>query len=497
MDLALKVEQSGNVSLHRHIARQIRDAISAGRLGPGVRLPSSRSLAAQLGVSRNTIVNAYEELLADEYLEGRHGSGTYVSRRLPQLSAGGGSPAPSNRRSGVERRLASWAARLPDLRIPEPGAVAPLQYDFRPGLGAWEAFPWSLWRRILAREWRRMEGVGMGYGDPSGYEPLRESVAKYLARSRGIRCSAGQVVVVNGTQQALDLLARLLLDKEQSVVLEDPGYPAAHNLFAVHGARLLPVGVDEQGLMVGELPESGVRAALVSPSHQFPTGATMSLDRRLALLAWAERCHALLLEDDYDGDFPGEGRLMPALQGLDRSGSVVYLGTFSNVLFPGLRVGYAVLPPDLVAPFVAAKDLADRQTPILEQRVVAAFLAEGHLERHLRRMRDLYMARREALLNAIREQLPGRADLATSSGGLHILVWLYADVDEHELQFKAAEMGIGVYPAGQCFIRRSEQPGLVLGFGGMDETRIREGIARLAGLIKTYRVRGRGPAAKG
>ncbi|MCL5960096.1 MAG: PLP-dependent aminotransferase family protein [Chloroflexi bacterium] len=485
MDLLLKVERSGDVPVYRHIARQLREAIIAGHLEPGVRLPSSRDLAAHLGVSRNTIVNAYEELLADEYLEGRHGSGTYVSSRLPHLPAGGEIPAVIGESRGTERKLAAWAARVASCHPPEPSAVGPLQYDFRPGSGAWEAFPWSLWRRILAREWQRMGAVGVGYGDPAGYRPLRESVAKYLARSRGVQCGAEQVVVVNGTQQALDLLARLWLDKEQAVVLEDPGYPPAHRLFAAHGARLLPVGVDEQGLLVDELPERGARAALVSPSHQFPTGATMSLGRRLALLAWAADRGVLLLEDDYDGDLPGEGRLIPALQGLDRSGSVVYLGTFSNVLFPGLRVGYAILPPDLVAPFAASKDLADRQTPILEQRVVAAFLAEGHFERHIRRMRDFYRVRRDALLDAIREHLPGRVDLAPSSGGLHILVWLRADVDENELVLRAAEIGVGVYPAGQCFLRQHDTPGLVLGFGGMDERRVGEGISRLADLVKS------------
>jgi GntR family transcriptional regulator / MocR family aminotransferase len=338
----------------------------------------------------------------------------------------------------------------------------------------------GIWRRLLARQWRRGWRETMDYGDPAGYRPLREEVASYLARSRAVRCSADEVVIVNGTQQALDLLSRVLLKPGDSIAVEDPGYPSARQLFAAYRARLLPIEVDQEGIVVERLHGSGARLALVTPSHQFPTGVLLTLPRRLALLAWARNEGGLVVEDDYDSGFRFEGRPLASLQGLDGSGRVVYLGSFSRVLFPSLRVGYAVLPPELVGPFVEAKELTDRQTPILEQQLLAGFMGEGHFERHLRRMRQLYRRRREALVEALSTRMAGMVRVIGASAGMHLMVRLLLPMEEGEVVERAAARGVAVYPAAPYYASLRHEPALVIGYAGMEEARIAEGVERLA-----------------
>lgn len=484
MDLAVALDESLSLPLYRQLYEGLRTAILSGRITPQQRLPSSRALARQLSVSRNTVSQAYAELEAEGYLAGRRGSGTYVSGGLPEEPPEG-SPQnpvmeapPSRRASRVERS----GAMREGIAAAEAGARPrpDLPYDFYPGQGAWDAFPRETWRRLLARQWRNGWQEAMDYGDPGGYRPLREQVAAYLAGSRAVRCTPEEVVIVNGTQQALDLLARILLEPGDSVALENPGYPAARQVFHSYGARLLPVPVDREGMLADRLRGSRVRLALVTPSHQFPTGATLSLPRRLSLLAWARAESGLVVEDDYDSEFRFEGRPLASLQGLDDTHSVVYLGSFSKVLFPSLRVGYAVLPPDLVWPFEEAKDLTDRQTPILEQQVLAGFLGEGHFERHLRRMRQLYRERRRALMEALEQHLGGAVRVMGASAGMHLMLSLHLTMGEAEVVERAASLGVGVYPAGRYYHSPDPSPALVLGYAGMPEERIRDGVALLA-----------------
>ncbi len=486
MELALALDDSQAVPLYRQLYEGLQQMILSGQLVPGQRLPSSRTLARQLNVSRNTVAQAYGELQAEGYLSGRHGSGTYVSTELPderlvgklEVSRAPRRPSrrglPLGRREGVPERLGA-PAPLPPRGLP---------YDFHPGQGAWDAFPREVWRRLLARQWRTGWREAMDYGDPRGYGPLREEVAAYLARSRAVRCTPEDVVIVNGTQQALDLLSRILLGPGDPVAVENPGYAAARQVFASYGARLVPIAVDEEGVVVGELSRARARLVLVTPSHQFPTGAVLSLRRRLSLLAWARSEGGLVVEDDYDSEFRFEGRPLPSLQGLDDSGTVVYLGSFSKVLFPSLRVGYAVLPPDLIAPFQEAKDLTDRQTPILEQQVLAGFLAEGHFERHLRRMRQLYRLRRQALVGSLERHLSGAVEVIGASAGMHLMVRLAVPMDEAEVVSRAAAAGVGVYPARPYFCGEPPGPALVLGYAAMLEERIEEGVARLARALR-------------
>ncbi|HEX9017071.1 MAG TPA: PLP-dependent aminotransferase family protein [Chloroflexota bacterium] len=487
MDLTLTIDDS--LPLHRQVREGLKGAILAGRLAPGQKLPSTRSLARTLSVSRTTVCQAYDAMEAEGYLSGKRGSGTYVSDELPEgvpmegalvPTDGSGRSAPRALSSRFRARPRSSEFRLEG----RPAGRRGLRYDFHPGQGAWDLFPREAWRRLVARPWRSAWLEVMDYGDPAGFGPLREEVAGYLARSRAVVCAPDQVVVVNGTQQALDLLARILLDPGDSVAVEDPGYPSAREVFASYGARLVPIPVGPDGMEMEPLRESRAKVALVAPSHQFPTGTTMTLPRRLSLLRWARRSGALVVEDDYDSEFRFGGRPLASLQGLDAGASVVYLGSFSKVLFPSLRVGYAVLPRDLVAPFVAAKELTDRQTPILEQRVLADFMREGLFDRHVRRMREVYRARRAALVAALDEYLSGSVEVMGSSAGMHMMVRLRASEVEEEVVERAARAGVGVYPAGPCFATASPFPALVLGYAGMDEKDLRGGVARLAGALR-------------
>lgn len=498
MDLAIILDDSLPQPLYRQLWEGLREAILSGRLPSGGKLPSSRSLARELTISRNTVTQAYAELEAEGYLAGRHGSGTYVSRQLPEeLPQGAGADRVPDRGEDGRGSLELRWTKSQGASGPEPESTTPrgLAYDFHPGQGAWDDFPAEAWRRLLARSWRKGWRETMDYGDPGGYRPLREEVAAFLARSRAVRCTSDEVVIVNGTQQALDLLARILLEPGDRVGVENPGYPSARQLFVSHRAGLVPVPVDQEGMVVEKLRGSGVRLAVVSPSHQFPTGAVLSLPRRLSLLSWARAEGGLVVEDDYDSGFRFEGRPLASLQGLDDSGSVVYLGSFSKVLFPSLRVGYAVLPARLVEPFQEAKELTDRQTPILEQQLLAGFLGEGHFERHLRRMRLLYRQRRRALVDALEGRLAGAVELIGAHAGMHLMVRLLVPVDETRLAARAAALEVAVYPAGPYYYGAGPGPALVLGYAGMSEERIREGVERLARALSQGEIGLSGPGA--
>ncbi len=496
-DLVIYVDDSLADPLHRQVYERIRDGILNGRIKPGHRVPSTRRLADQLGLARNTVARAYDDLLSEGFLEGRPGSGTFVSQVFSEShefmvpGAGPGKEPDISEPREIQRdhifteqtevrSLSVWANRA-FAGAPSGGIdhSSPLPIDFRPGTPDWDAFPRQIWWRLLGRRLRAGKAL-QHYGDPAGYPPLREAIATHIAASRAVVCRPEQVVIVNGTQQAVDLLARLLIEAGDSVLFEDPGYPDARRAFAAYGAILRPVPVDNQGLRTDRLPDvSRPRFVYVTPSHQFPTGVTLSLERRLQLLAWAERRGALILEDDYDSEFRYAGRPVESLQGLDRTGSVIYLGTFSTILFPPLRVGYLVLPPTLVAPFIRAKWLADRGTSTLEQQALADFLREGHFTRHLRRVRRLGRERRDALLRAVHKYLGDEADVPSADTGMHALMQIPGR-DDVAVAAAAVHRGVGVYSARGCFAREADaKPALILGYGSLTPTTIDEGIRRL------------------
>lgn len=498
--LAIPLDERGPLSLQQQLYTRLRDDILAGRLRPGERLPPSRTLAVQLAVSRTTVVLVYDQLVAEGYAEARQGAGTFVSRQLPDealmptrrphlLPPPPDAEAEHCAPSGV-RGLSVWGERMADVHRlvwGEDGRVAEryetLPFDFRPGRPDWDTFPRPVWGRLTARQVRERSEELASYGDPAGYRPLREAVAAHLGQTRGVRCSAEQVVVVNGSQQGADLLIRLFLNPGDHAALEDPGYAGAALTLQAHGMTVRPVPVDDDGLDVSALPGSddprAPRLVYVTPSHQFPTGATLSLPRRLRLLEWAARRGALIVEDDYDSDFRYSGRPLESLQGLDTHGVVAYVGSFSKALFPPLRVGFVVLPPRLVQPFVAAKWLADRQTATLDQQVLSDFIGEGHFERHLRRMRRLYQARRDALLGALRAQLGDTVVAGGDGAGLHLVAWLPADIDAVALSAEAVTMGVAAPSLDPYYLGTARRPGLMLGFAALDEARIAEGVRLL------------------
>lgn len=494
MDVLIPLDRAAEQPLRDQVYTGVRAAILDGRLPPGARLASTRELARQLGVARFTVDDAYDRLASEGYTEGRRGSGTYVGdlQALPIPPQPASHPA--NRAERPARdwhvKLSAWGKRLPtvspDLE-PEPR----LTFTFDTGTPALDAFPTAIWQRLQARETRKQEHAHFDYGASPGLPAFRGAIADYLARSRGVRCTPEQIVVTSGTRQSIDLLARILVDPGDPVLMEDPWYPATRLTLSAAGAQVQPIPVDGDGLCVDALPEHGTPAKMVcvTPSHQYPTGGVLSLPRRLALLQWAERTGTLIVEDDYDSELRYGARPVPALAALGDAGpagrNVAYVGTFSKVLFPALRLGYVVLPPDLVGPFAMAKNLTDRHAPTLLQATVAAFMAEGHFERHLARTRRLYAGRQAALLDALASEMPGIADRHpyATSAGLHFLVRFAVECSEEELIRRAAAVGIGLDGASSCFVTPPSKPHIMLGYAALPEEQIREGIRRLADLL--------------
>jgi GntR family transcriptional regulator/MocR family aminotransferase len=482
---SVALDLTSDVPLYRQLYDALRDAILAGQLTAGTRLPATRVLAASCEVSRNTVVSAFEQLLAEGYLEGRVGDGTYVSQSLPdELLQVRAAPTPLQRRA-QRGDLSQRGALMTRTRVASPRAEGSPQ-AFRPGTPAFDVFPFEVWGRLASRRWREPAYELFSYGDPAGYRPLREAIAAYLGPARGVRCSADQVIIVNGSQQGIDLAARVLADPDDLVWIEDPGYLGARAALIGAGLRLIPVPVDHEGIDVaaGLARCAGARLAYVSPSHQFPLGVTMSLARRLALLEWAQRMGAWVLEDDYDSEYRYAGRPLAALQGLDREGRVIYIGTLSKVLFPGLRLGYLVVPPDLVDAFVNVRALTDRHGPLFEQAVLADFMVEGHLARHIRRMRALYAERRALLIELAQRYLAGMLEICPPEAGMHTVGWLPPGVDDLTASRCAAANGVDV-PALSLYYQLSPaRNGLLLGYAGVAEAEIHTGVQGLTRALR-------------
>ena len=482
----------GDGPLYQQVYRAARRAILTAELAPGIRFPSSRALAKDLGVSRNTVILAYDQLLAEGYIAAREGSGTFVATTLPEelteaIRADRGDDTPaeifSPRLSVHGRRLAEIGARH---QVSWESRTPALTFDFRYGRPNFFDFPHETWHRVLARRARRASVRQLDYGPPAGRDELRNAIAEYLWRSRGVVCTPEQVVVVSGSQQGLDLAARTLLDAGDRVVIEEPHYTGARIAFDAVGAEIVATALDDDGLQVSSLSDAGdIRLAYVTPAHQFPSGVVMPIQRRLEVLAWAERSNALIFEDDYDSEYRYSGRPVEALQGLDRAGRVLYAGTFSKLMFPALRMGYLVLPAALVSPITTAKAIADTGCPALEQLALADFIHQGHFDRHLRRSRTRNAKRREALLTALARHLGDRVEVSGANAGLHVLVWLHGFAARRlpALRRRAAEQGVGVYPITPFYLTPPSRAGLLLGFASLQEKEIEEGIQRLARLL--------------
>ncbi len=475
------LEPSSSTPLHRQLYEQVREAILCRRLRTGARLPSSRMLARELGVSRNTVLSAYEQLFAEGYLEAKGGSATRVAERLPDdilcvCAQARRGPPPAGAIRGPSRRGIMICGACPRC-CEDAGPPRPL----RVGLPAIEEFPSAVWARLVAHQWRHPSRHLSAYGHAAGYWPLRRAITGYLRESRGVRCAPEQVVVVAGSQQGLDLAGRVLLDPGDAVWMEDPGYFGAWKALAAAGARLVPVALDAEGIAVAgaAAADPTARMAYVTPSHQYPLGMVMSLARRLQLLDWARRAGAWILEDDYDSEYRYTGRPLAALQGLDTDGCVIYLGTFSKVLSPALRLGYLVAPPELVDTFLSAREAADQHSPMMEQAALAEFIAEGHYARHIRRMRMLYAERQEALVEAARA-LAGTLDVEPGEAGLHLVGWLAEGLNDRDAARGAAQQGVDSRPLSDCCLRPSPRGGLMLGYAAFTPKEIREAVRRLS-----------------
>ena len=483
------VTLDGEGALNERLYRGLRKSILHGHLQSGARLPSTRDLASALAISRNVVVMAFDQLVAEGYIESRTGSGSFVSDTLPDASLAPWRPRAHLVTSSPDVALSEHARRVLALApLPAPGKPprSGLRYDFRYGIPAVGDFPQRIWSRLLARRGRAMSIRTLRYGGTLGYGPLRKAIADYVTRARGVAATPDQIVIVNGAQQALDLIARLFIDRGDRVAMEEPGYQAARQVFIAAGARLLPIPVDEYGMDVARLPRRGsVRLAYVTPSHQFPLGSVLPLARRLELLRWADATGAHIVEDDYDSEFRYEGRPLEAVQGLDRSGRVLYVGTFSKVLFPSLRIGYLVVPESLISAIAALRFLVDYHTPTFEQEVLADFMSEGHFERHLRRSRARNEQRRGALLEAMDSELGDAVQVTGENAGVHLVAWL-REVTAARLEAilsLAASRGLGIYPVSPYYIRPPRRGGLLLGYACLTEREIRDGITLLGNVL--------------
>jgi GntR family transcriptional regulator/MocR family aminotransferase len=480
--LTVPLEPGTGAPLFRQLYEGLRNAILEGRLSAGARLPATRRLAEELGVSRNTVVNAYEQLLAEGYLKGWMGSGTYVPQALPDKMITA-RPAPRTGQAAQPRRprLSRRGQLLAQLEH-VAGCFRGVSMPFRMSGPALNAFPHNTWLRLVARHHRRTPPQHMSYDHPAGFGPLREAIAEHLRQARAVHCDPDQVLILSGAQQAFDLSARLLLDPGDKAWVEHPGYSGMWAALRAAAVDLIPVPVDDDGLDVsaGRRLCPDARLVYVTPSHQFPLGVTLSLARRLALLDWARQAGAWIFEDDYDSEFRYTGRPLAALQGLDQDGRVLYVGTFSKSLYPALRLAYLVVPPDLVDAFTAARAVTDRQAPTLMQAVVAEFLREGHFVRHVRRMRIVYKELQETLLRAAQRDLDGQLELSPSATGMHLVGWLEPGRNDVEVSRAAARVGIEAAPLSSCCLTPPERGGLLLGYAGFDARQIRDGVRRLA-----------------
>ncbi len=484
-ELLITLDSKGAEPLYRQLYRGIREAILSGRLPAGFRVPATRQLAQDLGVSRSTVLVAFDQLVAEGYIVGAVGSGSYVARLIPDhllqarreesrtVARGDRSPRIAARNRELQRFLRARSGLY-------PGA-------FYPGVPPVDAFPWPLWSRLAARRDRHLDRRQLYHGSAAGYPPLREAIVAHLSAARGVRCTPDQVVVVSSAQEAVNLVCLVLLDPGDAVWLEDPGYAGWRGALAASGARIVPVPVDGEGLMVerGLAAEPNARLALVTPSHQYPTGVTLSLERRLALLQWANRTGAWIVEDDYDSEYRYAGRPLTALQGLDSAERVLYIGTFNKTLFPALRLGYLVAPENLVEWLLRTRRIGGEHAHTLDQVTLTDFMVEGHYARHLRRMRMLCRERRDTLLAAARRELPDLLEITHSDTGLHAVGWLPHGIDDRRVSAAARELGIEASAVSSHHTGPCVRGGLLLGYGGVTPDAIDEGMRRLALATRT------------
>jgi GntR family transcriptional regulator / MocR family aminotransferase len=484
MDLAIHLDRTSTISLHQQLTEKIRLAILAGRLKPNQKLPSSRSLAKSLNVSRSTVTQSYEQLESEGYLETRLGSGTYICHQIPDDWLKSQQIEPINCQNKNNSTLSQFGNSLISvkrLEVSEPDD----EISFRYGNPAVKYFPISQWRKLIARHCINTPALLNYTTDNAGYFPLRVAIADYLGRSRAVQCTPEQIIIVNGSQQALNLISRLTLNPGDWVAIEEPGYLGARHCFTAQSVNLQPIPVNSEGLDVELLAKCNYPFKLiyVTPSHQFPTGVTLTLRQRIALLQWAQTTGTLIIEDDYDSEYRYEQQPIPALQGMDKSQSVIYVGTFSKTMFPSLRIGYLVVPPSWISPVTTAKWLSDRSTPLLEQYALTDWITEGHFERHIRRMRKLYNLRRQILIEAFEKYFGDRVTILGKSAGVHVMVKIKTTLADDITVQKAAAVGIGLISAREYYLQPQHQGEFIFGYAQLEKAQIEQGIWKLSQVL--------------
>ena len=479
---SFSLDRSAATPLFRQLYAAVKDAVLRGALSPGMQLPPTRELCRLMGVSRQTVLNAWDQLMAEGFLNGTVGKGTFIGS---QLRVGVRAPTPRGLMRPLSARGADYASAMKYVGYHQGPVRA-----FRASMPGLDLFPFDVWSRLEARRWRRPDH-NMGYGDPAGYAPLRELLCVYLRASRGVNCTPSQVIITSGSQQGLYLLSALLLDPGDKVWVESPGYQGASAPLFAMGAQVCTVPVDAQGMDVayGMAHYPDAKMVLSTPSHQLPLGVTMSLQRRLELLRWAAASRAWIIEDDYDSEYRYTGPPLASLQGLDSADTTVYVGTLSKVLFPGLRLGYIVAPPALVEPIVRAKAALDRHNAIVPQMVLADFMGEGHFTRHIKRTREAYAQRRAALLDGIAARLGDELRCGPSDAGLDLCVYFRRALDQEQVARMALEQSVEVRPLSY-YASRVATPecatasGLLLGFSSIKPAEIAYGLEVLEKVLR-------------
>ncbi|NWK78819.1 PLP-dependent aminotransferase family protein [Aquitalea sp. LB_tupeE] len=455
------LEREGKIPLQEQLVSHFRDMITSGKMQPGTRLKPTRELALDLGISRNTVSISYEKLHAEGLLETRRGSGTFVAHINNSLKL-------LETESDTQRMPSSRGQRALNSTI---GFIADSELPLTPGLPALDQFPFDIWARLSSRFWRSEPKELLPYGDPGGYFPLRKAISTYLAAARGVFCDPTQVLIVAGSQAGIDTTARVLLDPGDSVWVEDPGYISGRNALSSSGAKIIPIPVDSGGLdtITGELISGNAKLAMVTPSHHYPLGSTQTLSRRNAILRWADNADAWILEDDYDGEFRYLGDPVSSLHTLDTIGRVIYLGTFSKILAPALRIGYLVVPKDLINAFVAARVVCDRHVAIETQAILCSFIDGGYLASHVRKLKEIYNSRRIALANELRK-INYLVDVVDHGAGLHFIANLKKNVSDVKVSQFALSYGINTPALSTYAISRKDLNGLVIGFANTPES---------------------------
>lgn len=513
IDLALQISPEADEPLHRQIYEQIRAAILTGRLRSHQKLPASRQLAKSLSVSRTTVTQSYDQLISEGYLQTQQGAGTFVCAHIPDSLIETERYPRSGQAKGVEQDsvdqgsfpnagLSAYGDRLH--KTPSRTANPASKFSFAYGVPALDLFPIQTWRRLWNKR-STADTSWMNYSpDPMGYEPLRREISQYVSQARAVCCRPEQILITNGTQQALNLIVQLLVAPGDAIAIEDPGYLSARRIFDSSGATILPVPVDEAGLKVNEPgglrdlverhPTPSPKLVYVTPSHQFPTGVLMSLSRRLAILQWAQQNNAFIIEDDYDSEFRYRSRPVPALQGLDSHERVLYVGTFSKVMFPGLRLGYVVLPPSLMPLFLKAKWLSDRQNSLIDQQALHDFIQQGYLAKHVRRMRNIYEQRRRSLVSnlaAVTSPSSCPVKILGDESGLHIMARFSAEhasaPSDHDIVNEAKKQGVDLFSAQPQYYPTARSPingEFIFGFGNISEQAIEQAIATIKPLLQ-------------